>query len=198
MRSAMSCGVATGRATGRRALERAAAGERVEQQRRRGADVGDHEVAGEPDADELDARPPGHRQPQHRQQDRQAAAALEHDVEERVARRVVVLAVAGEAVALDQHLAQRRGLAPRRRRPAAATLGRTSAASSSMRRVTAPSSTGPSRNAAAMRQRERLERRDPAARPGERRPGRIRPPGQLAPFRASPDADRVGGSRRVP
>jgi hypothetical protein len=63
-----------------------------------GADVADDEVPREPDPGERDSRPPSHLHVDDRQQDRQAAAALEDDVEHGVARLVVALGVAGEAV----------------------------------------------------------------------------------------------------
>ena len=86
--------------------------------------------------------------------DRQAAAALEDDVEHRVVRMVVALAVAAEAVAHAEHLAQRvePGV-----RPVGGARAATSSPSSSSSASAAASST--SRNSAASDERELVERR---------------------------------------
>src|SRR3954452_11372660 len=81
-----------------------AAAERVQQQRLGRAEVPDDVVAGQPDAGEGHAGPPRRLDIDGRHQDRQAAPALQHAVEHRVLRPVILLGVAGGAVQHGQHM----------------------------------------------------------------------------------------------
>ena len=93
-----------------------AAAERVEQQRLSRTEVRDDVVARQPDAGEWHVGPPRCLDVDGRQQDRQAASALEHAVEHRVLRPVVLLGVPGEAVQRAQDVRDGEGLGLRRAR----------------------------------------------------------------------------------
>jgi hypothetical protein len=85
-------------------------GERIEHERRRDAEVADHEVSRQADPGELDPGAARDLDVDDREQDREARAPFEHEVQHRVGRVVVVLAVPGEALASSQQLPQRRCL----------------------------------------------------------------------------------------
>jgi hypothetical protein len=84
-------------------LDSSATGEGIEQQRRIGTEVADHEVARQPDAGERDPCSTSNLDVHHRQQNRQAAAPTEHDVKHRVGV-VVPFPVALEPVCGAQQL----------------------------------------------------------------------------------------------
>ena len=95
-------------------LDALAARERVVDKGRILAEVRDDEVAGEPEAVQRDAAAPRDLLVDDGEQDRQAEPALEHQVEHRVVRVVVVGLVPGEAVTAPDQGGERVALLPRR------------------------------------------------------------------------------------
>jgi hypothetical protein len=88
-------------------LQARAAGKRIEQDRRSLSEVADDVVARQPHARQPDIRPARHLDVDHGEQDRQAAAALEHEIEHGVVGVVVLIEVAHEPVVAVEHLSQR-------------------------------------------------------------------------------------------
>src|SRR5882672_9386339 len=88
----------TGRPTARAAISSARSGVRTAPAGEPGAD---DEVARQPDAVDLHAHAPPDLDRQHRECDRNAEPAIEHVVEAGVARIVVLLVVAAEALLLE-------------------------------------------------------------------------------------------------
>jgi hypothetical protein len=89
-------------------------GERIEHERWRDAEVADHEVSRQADPGELDPGAACYLDVDDREQDREAGAPFEHEVQHRVGGVVVVRAVPGEALASSQQVPQRRRLLGRR------------------------------------------------------------------------------------
>ena len=104
MRIAVSVGTTAARAPRARARDFDAAVERIEQQRLGVTEMRDDVVAGQPDAGEQDIGSPCRFDIDGREQDRQAAATLEHAVQHRVLRPVVLLGVPAEAMHRPQHV----------------------------------------------------------------------------------------------
>ena len=98
------------------------AAERVEQHRRRTDPRAHHEVPGQADARDVQTDPPADLHEDHRERDRNTEPAVEDVVEAAVARIVVRLDVAAEALLLEQELAEamqavERVVGPPRARP---------------------------------------------------------------------------------